>query len=48
MHKASSQGAASFSQQHRAAPEAGIPGFEKMSFEQKRYAQDQQAARRAR
>jgi hypothetical protein len=42
-----SQGSASFSQQHRVAPEeAGIAGYDKMSFEQKRFAQDQQAARR--
>jgi hypothetical protein len=42
-----SQGSASFSQQHRVAPDTGgIPGFDKMSFEQQRYAQDQLAARR--
>ena len=47
MNKISSQGAASFSQQHRAAPDASpIPGFESMSFEQRRFAQDQNAARR--
>jgi hypothetical protein len=46
MAKLSSQGAASFSQQHRAAPDTGIPGFEKMTFEQRRFAQDQMAARR--
>jgi hypothetical protein len=47
MQKVSSQGAASFSQQHRAAPETdSIPGYEKMSFEQRRQAQDQNAARR--
>jgi hypothetical protein len=47
MHKVSSQGAASFSQQHRVAPDTGgIPGFGNMSFEQKRQAQDQNAARR--
>jgi hypothetical protein len=47
MQKASSQGAASFSQSHRAAPEANsIPGYDKMSFEQRRHAQDQLAARR--
>ena len=46
INKVTSQGAAGFSQQHRAAPEAGIPGFEKMSFEQKRQAQDQRAAQR--
>ena len=47
MQKLSSQGAASFSQQHRAAPDAnGIPGYDKMTFEQRRQAQDQNAARR--
>ena len=47
MHKLTSQGGASFSQQHRAPPETGgIPGFEKMSFAQQREAQDQLAARR--
>jgi hypothetical protein len=47
MNKISSQGAASFSQSHRVAPDTqGIPGYENMSFEQKRLAQDQQAARR--
>jgi hypothetical protein len=47
MQKISSQGTASFSQQHRAAPETnGIPGFDKMSFEQRREAQDRNAARR--
>jgi hypothetical protein len=47
MNKVSSQGAASFSQSHRAAPEtSGIPGYDKMSFEQRRQAQDQNAARR--
>jgi hypothetical protein len=40
------QGTASFSQSHRAAPETGIPGYEKMSFEQRREAQDRNAARR--
>jgi hypothetical protein len=43
----SSQGVVSFSQQHRAAPEANkIPGYENMSFEQRRQAQDQAAAAR--
>lgn len=46
INKLTTQGTASFSQQHRAAPEQGIPGFEKMSFEQKRQAQDQRAASR--
>jgi hypothetical protein len=47
MAKLSSQGAASFSQSHRVAPETGgIPGYDKMSFEQRRQAQDINAARR--
>lgn len=47
MTRLTSQNTASFSQQHRAAPEANaIPGYETMSFEQRRYAQDQLAARR--
>jgi hypothetical protein len=47
MNKISSQGAASFSQSHRTAPDTnGIPGYEGMSFEQRRYAQDQNASRR--
>jgi hypothetical protein len=47
MNKVSSQGTASFSQSHRAAPETNsIPGFDNMSFEQRRFAQDQNAARR--
>jgi hypothetical protein len=47
IQKISSQGAASFSQSHRAAPEAnGIPGYESMTFEQRREAQDRNAARR--
>jgi hypothetical protein len=47
--KLTSQGAASFSGQHRVPPdEGGIPGFEGMSFEQRRFAQDQNAARRGR
>lgn len=46
--KFSSQGAASFSQAHRVAGgEKGIPGYEGMSFEQKRFAQDQAARRSA-
>jgi hypothetical protein len=44
--KLTSQGVGSFSQSHRAAPDdQGIPGYEKMSFEQRRFAQDQIAAR---
>jgi hypothetical protein len=47
MQKVSSQGTASFSQSHRAAPDTNpIPGFENMSFEQRREAQDRNAARR--
>jgi hypothetical protein len=47
MTQHSSQGTAPFSQQHRVAPEANkIPGYENMSFEQRRYAQEQRAARR--
>jgi hypothetical protein len=47
MNKISSQGAASFSQSHRTAPDTNpIPGYDGMSFEQRRYAQDQNAARR--
>jgi transcriptional regulator with XRE-family HTH domain len=39
-----------FSQKHRVAPDADsrIPGYENMSFEQRRFAQDQAAARRGR
>jgi hypothetical protein len=47
MTQHTSQGTAPFSQQHRVAPETGkIPGFENMSFEQRRHAQEQLAARR--
>ena len=43
----SSQGAAPFSQAHRAAPDTNrIPGFDNMSFAQQRHAQEQLAARR--
>jgi hypothetical protein len=45
--RVTSQGAASFSQSHRVAPDGdGIPGFDKMDFMQQRHAQDQLAARR--
>ena len=44
--KLTTQGTAGFSQSHRAAPETGIPGYEKMSFEQRRAAQDRNAAAR--
>jgi hypothetical protein len=47
MQRVSSQGAASFSQSHRVAPDTNpIPGYEDMTFEQRRFAQDQLAARR--
>ncbi|WP_074830579.1 hypothetical protein [Bradyrhizobium lablabi] len=47
INKLTSQGTASFSQSHRVAPDdKSIPGFENMSFAQKRFAQDQAAARR--
>jgi hypothetical protein len=47
MHKFQSQGAASFSQAHRVAPDDNkIPGYDKMSFAEKRLAQDQRAAQR--
>jgi hypothetical protein len=44
------QGAASFSQKHRVAPPSDdrIPGYESMSFEQRRFAQDTLASRRGR
>jgi len=45
-HKITSQGSASFSQQHRVPPDTGeIHGYEGMSFEQRRFAQDQAASR---
>jgi hypothetical protein len=43
-----SQGSASFSQSGRVAPDdKAIPGFKDMSFEQRRFAQDQLRARRS-
>jgi hypothetical protein len=46
MNKLTSQGGAIFSQSHRVPPDtAKIPGYEGMSFEQRRLAQDQYAAR---
>lgn len=43
-----SQGTGPFSQQHRVAPDTTeIPGYDGMSFEQRRFAQDQRAARKA-
>lgn len=45
--KLTTQGGASFSQSHRVPPDTNaIPGYDKMSFEQRRLAQDQAAARR--
>jgi hypothetical protein len=45
--KVTSQGAASFSASHRIpADDKAIPGYDGMSFEQRRYAQDQRAATR--
>jgi hypothetical protein len=47
INKMTSQGVASFSQSHRVPPDtAGIPGFANMSFEQRRFAQDNLAVRR--
>jgi hypothetical protein len=47
INKLTNQGGATFSQSHRVPPDKNeIPGFEKMSFAQQRYAQDQLAARR--
>jgi hypothetical protein len=46
--KLTSQGTASFSQSHRVAPDKDkIPGYDTMSFEQRRHAQELQRARRA-
>ncbi|WP_156163322.1 hypothetical protein [Bradyrhizobium sp. LTSP857] len=46
-HRVTSQGGASFSQSHRVpADDKAIPGYAKMSFEQRRFAQDQRAAQR--
>jgi hypothetical protein len=46
-HQFQSQGAASFTQSHRVAPDNNeIPGYSKMSFEQRRLAQDQRAQHR--
>jgi hypothetical protein len=47
IQKFSSGGGSSFSQAHRTAPDnSKIPGYEGMSFEQRRYAQDQRSGRR--
>ena len=49
MSKIETQGVGRFSQSHRAAPDdAKIPGYDQMSFEQKRFIQDQRLARRGR
>jgi hypothetical protein len=49
MAKLETQGVGRFSQSHRAAPDdQKIPGYESMSFEQRRFAQDQRAAAAAR
>jgi hypothetical protein len=46
MQQFSSQGGSGFSQQHRSNPDpTKIPGFENMSFEQRRQAQDQRNRR---
>jgi hypothetical protein len=46
--KLTNQGGASFSQSHRAQPDNNkIPGYENMSFAQRRLAQDQLRARRS-
>jgi hypothetical protein len=45
MKRFTSQGVTAFSQAHRTEPDAGkIPGYDKMSFEQRRQAQDQRRA----
>ena len=47
INRLTTQGAASFSQSHRVAPDTKeIPGYDGMSFEQRRFAQDQQRARK--
>jgi len=47
INRLSTQGTASFSSQHRVpADDKTIPGYDKMSFEQRRFAQDQLAQRR--
>jgi hypothetical protein len=46
IQKFSSQGASNFSQQHRSAPDTTkIPGYENMTYDQRRYAQDQRNRR---
>jgi hypothetical protein len=46
MNRLTSQGVGPFSQQHRVAPESNkIPGFEKMSFAEQRFAQDKLSGR---
>jgi hypothetical protein len=47
LQRITSQGTAPFSQSHRVAPEQNkIPGYENMSFEQRRHAQEQLVGRR--
>lgn len=47
INRLTTQGTAGFSQSHRVAPDdGGIPGYDKMSFAERRFAQDQLAARR--
>jgi len=47
--KIESQGVGRFSQSHRAAPEdSKIPGYDRMTYDQRRFAQDTIAARRGR
>jgi hypothetical protein len=47
INRLTTQGTANFSQSHRVpADNAAIPGFENMSFEQRRHAQDQHAQQR--
>lgn len=47
MTKLETQGVGRFSQSHRASPDdQRIPGYENLSFEQKRFIQDQRAAAR--
>lgn len=41
MQRVSSQGVTPFSQAHRADAPQGIPGYDKMTFEQRRHAQEQ-------
>ena len=48
INKLTTQGTAAFSQSHRVPPDdKSIPGFDNMSFEQRRHAQDQRRAQRS-